>query len=524
MDRSALRSFVRGLHELRHKLFRLGLVPGFYGPPELFHHLLDRPLAPEVALAPNEVLPHAFLRRFRVRNGSSLLTSKKCFSSTNNACSIIADQAIPVKLRRLYWGKGSVTLVDNPGRVVIQHMAGCCSCSCKTDAQEALERSRAQLRERLDVEAVIERNVRILHEGAQRRRVKFPDLREVYPNIQLICTFSHLNPNLPIDEVYGNYVLRRIAERAGLQDDEILNVAYDNLHPGHDAPKGHRVQYVIVNPEILDPERIIHLQEVLHYDPNAVVKDGQNRIKSAPEQNIEAFRRRYDEIDAILRKHSGRGNVAQRILRIRREFFQLLGLNIVPERAFSEALTRPIADVLEMLYRKGYPFWEMPIPAHRDRYVEHTFLVEGVDARGSRRPARFEEGAFVFNYSPQSGEEKRIPAEKIFDALRNFEVVPTMPLVILATATAPQMPHLGGAVWKEYAPVHVDAQAEWLGIDERSDTLILSTEGYKPLVVYRHNQEFTGFPAIYMTYGREMIRRALEEGLQMRVEFKRVVF
>lgn len=435
-----------------------------------------------------------------------------------NTGSIIADEAISVKLHRLYWGKGSAILMVNLGRRVIQPMASCCS--CKTE--EVSARSGAQPRGRLDIEAVIERNVHILHEGAQCRRVKFPDIRGVYPNIQLICTFSHLNPNLPIDEVYGNYVLRKIAERARLHDDKILNVAYDNLHPGHDAPKGHRVQYVIVNPEILDPERIIHLQEELRYDPNAVVKDGQNRIKSAPEQNIEAFRRRYDELDAIFQKYSGKGDVAQRIVRIRQECFQLIGLDIVPERAFSEALTGPIADVLEMLYHKGYPFWEMPVPAHRDRYIEHTFLVEGVDARGSRRPARFEGDAFVFDYDHQT--EKRIPAEEIFDALRTFEVVPTMPLVILATATAPQMPHLGGAVWKDYAPVHVDAQAEWLGIDERSDTLILSTEGYKPLIVYRHNQEFTGFPAIYLTYGREMIRRAFEEGLQLRVEFKRVVF
>jgi len=389
--------------------------------------------------------------------------------------------------------------------------------SCGCEAEQAAKEAEA----RLDIEAIIERNARILEEGAG-RELRFPGLRRLFPGVELISTFSHLNVNLPIDEIYGNYVLKKIAERAGLAEGQILNVAYDNIHPGHDAPKGYKVQYVIVNPPVLDPERVIHLQDELSYDPEAVVKDGQNRIKSAPEQNIEAFRARFDEIDAIFRRHSGVGDVARRILAVRREFFGLLGLEIVPERAFSEALTRPLADVLEFLYREGWPFWEMPVPAHRDRYVEYTFLVEGVDSKGSRRPARFEGGEFVFPYDDRG--ERRIPAERIFDALRNFEVVPTMPLVILATATAPQMPHLGGAVWKEYAPVHVDAQAEWLGIPERSDTLILSTEGYKPLVVYRHNQEFTGFPAIYLTYGREMILRALEEGLKLRVEFKRVVF
>lgn len=376
-------------------------------------------------------------------------------------------------------------------------------------------------RDHLDIEAVIARNARLIHDGAGKRELRFPEARKLYGGVELISTFSHLNPNLPIDEVYGNYVLKRLADRLELSDKQLLNVAYDNIHPGHDAPKGHRVQYVIVNVEVLDPERVIHLQDGFRYDPDAVYKGGQNRVKSAPEQNIEAFRARYDRIDAILRRHSGTGAVAERIVNIRRDFFDLIGLEIVPERPFSQSLTRPLADVLEFLCHEGYPFWEMPVPAHRDRYVEHTFLVEGVDAEGRRQCVRFENGAFIFPYDQG---ERRIPAEEIFDALRNFEVVPTMPLVILATATAPQMPHLGGQVWKEYAPPHVDAQAEWLGIPEKSDALILSTEGYKPLITYRYNQEFTGFPAIYLTYGEEMIRRALEEGLTERVEFKRVVF
>jgi hypothetical protein len=394
------------------------------------------------------------------------------------------------------------------------------SCSCNVAQQE--ERASRAPTNRLDIDSIIEANVRTIRAGSQARILRFPELREILQGVELISTFSHLNVNLPIDEVYGHYVLQQITQRAGLSNEQVRNVAYDNIHPGHDAPKGHRVQYVIVNPTVLDPERVIHLQEALTYDPDAVIKDGQNRIKSAPEQKIEAFRVRYDQIDAIYREHSGSGPVAQRIIAIRRDFLALVGIETVPEQPFSQSLTRPLADVLEFLSDKGYPFWAMPVPAHRDRYIEYTYLVEGVDSRGSRQPARFEDGEFRFRYDERG--EKSIPAEQIFDALRSSEVVPTMPLVILATATAPQMPHLGGRVWKSYAPIHVDAQAEWLGIDERSDTLILSTEGHKPLIVYRQNQEFTGFPAVYMTYGREMIQKALREGLQLRVEFKRVVF
>ena len=371
-----------------------------------------------------------------------------------------------------------------------------------------------------DVEGVIARIVTAFESGAD-RQVRFPELRDLYGDTQLVATFSHLNPNLSIDEVYGNYVLGRVARQLGLSDDQLVNAAYDNIHAGHDAPKGHRVQYVIVNVDVLDPEEVIHLQDGFFYDPKAVYKDGQNRIKSVPEQNIDAFRERYDAIDEILQRHSGAGDTAQRISNVRRDFLRLIDMDVVPEQPFSRSLTPILADVLEALHENGYPFWEMPVPTDRERYTEHTFFVEGVDAHHQRHPTRFEDGAFVFD---DADGERRIPTDEVFDALRNFDVVPSMPLVILATATAPQMPHLGGRDWIKYAPPHVDAQAEWLGIDETSETLILTTEGHRPLVTYRYNQEFTGFPAIYLTYGPEVIRRALDEGIAERVEFKRIVF
>jgi hypothetical protein len=376
--------------------------------------------------------------------------------------------------------------------------------------------------QRLDIQTVVARNVRTIEAGREQRTLAFPDLRERFGGAELISTFSHLNPNLPIDEVYGNYILQQIAEQLRFSEESVLNCAYDNIQPGHDAPKGYRIQYVVVNPPALDPEQVIHLQGEFHYDPRAVVRDGQNRIKSAPEENIEAFRERYDELEAIFLRHAGRGQVSERICRIRHDFLRLVGLPVLTEEPFSRRLTAIVADVLEALAQKGFPFWEMPVPAHRDRYIEYTFLVEGVDSQKRRQPTRYEKGLFHYRYDEST--ERRIPQEDVFEALRSHQLIPTMPLVILATATAPQLPHLGGRVWKGYAPVHVDAQAKWLGIHETSATLILSTEGYKPLVTYRQNQDFTGFPAVYLTYGASLVRKALTEGLQLRTEFKRVVY
>jgi hypothetical protein len=370
----------------------------------------------------------------------------------------------------------------------------------------------------IDVPAIIHENARILRENKSRTR-RFPHIYQLYDSTELISTFSHLTPNLPFDEVFGNFLLPKIADEAGIPRDRVINCAYDNYIPRTDTPKAYTVQFGIVNPKVLHPEIIPSLQQGFFYDPNALIKDGQNRVKSAPEENLEVFRARFDQLEAILERYSGPGDVSEKLLQIRQEFLGLLGIEIIPEVAYSRTVQPKIADLLESLYREGFPFWEMPVP--EEKYIKDTFLIEGIDAQRKRRHVRFEEGQFVFEYAPQ--QEKRIPTEKIFDALRNFEVIPTMPLVILATTTAPQIPHLGGGVWKHYAPKHVDAQAEWLGIPERSDTLILSTGGHVLLKTFRRNEEFIGFPTVYLTYGPGRIREALENGYIRRVEFKRRV-
>ncbi len=370
----------------------------------------------------------------------------------------------------------------------------------------------------IDVREIIRENARLLRERRDLPR-RFPHLKELYGATELICTFSHLTPNLPFDEVFGNYVLPKIVDQAGLRRDQVINCAYDNYIPRTDTPKAYTVQFGIVNPKVMQPDIIPSLQDGLFYDHAVFLKDGQNRVKSAPEEKREAFRARFDQVDAIFQKHSGPGKVSERLLRVRQDCLGLLGIDVIPEVAYSQALQKETADVLEALYREGFPFWEMPVP--EEKYIKDTFMIEGIDAQRKRRHVRFEGSQFIFQFSET--QEKRIPTEGVFEAMRRFEVIPTMPLVILTTTTAPQIPHLGGGVWKQYAPKHLDAQAEWLAIPERSDTLILSTGGHVLLKTFRRNEEFIAFPTIYLTYGPGCIREALESGLIRRVEFKRRV-
>ncbi|MEM2941760.1 MAG: hypothetical protein QW304_09475, partial [Thermoproteota archaeon] len=222
----------------------------------------------------------------------------------------------------------------------------------------------------IDVQEIIDENARVIRESQDRRR-RFPEIYKLYSPIELISTFSHLTPNLPFDEVFGNYVLPKIADAAGIPRDHIINCAYDNYIPRTDTPKAHTVQLGIVNPKVLHPEIIPSLQDGFFYDPNELIKDGQNRVKSAPEENLEVFRARFDQIEAILEKHSGPGDVSEKLLKIRQEFLALLGIETIPEVDFSKVLQPKIADVLEALYREGFPFWEMPVP--EEKYIRDTF-------------------------------------------------------------------------------------------------------------------------------------------------------
>lgn len=369
-------------------------------------------------------------------------------------------------------------------------------------------------------ERIVAENVERFKRG-QDRTVRFPEIRD-HLGIEMLSTFSHLTPNLPIDEVWGNYVLLRLKEALNLPEDKVLNVAYDNYIPRSDTPKAYTLQFGIVSLKALDPMIIPNLQdEFLYPREKFFSEDGQNRVKSAPEQNIEIFRERFDHLDEIFSKYAGKGDVAKRLLGLRNDLLDLLPYSFVQEYAYSEHLQPCTATILEMLAKKGFPFWEMPIPESGKHYVEDTFLIEGIDDRKRRRPVRFEHGQFIYDYS--TTETRCIAQKDIYEAMRRKEVLPTMPLVILTLVTAPQMPHLGGRVWQDYAPAHVDVQAEWLGIDEKADTLIYSTAGGKPLSAFRHNDEFIGFPVLYLTYGPETFRKVLEEDLEMRVEFKREV-
>jgi hypothetical protein len=77
-----------------------------------------------------------------------------------------------------------------------------------------------------------------------------------------------------------------------------------------------------------------------------------------------------------------------------------VGIDFIPEVAYSRALQPKTADVLEILYKEGFPFWEMPVP--EEKYLKDTFLIEGIDAQKRRRHVRFED-------CPSSSSPRRRP-------------------------------------------------------------------------------------------------------------------
>ncbi len=351
----------------------------------------------------------------------------------------------------------------------------------------------------------------------------FPEIRELFGDIKLIASFSHSNPNLPVNEVYGNFFLDRLIEEAGIEPSSVMNIAYDNPLPSSDSPRGDRIQYSAVNPVIMEPDIPYSFQKDAVYQEGSVFKGGINILHSIPDENRGAFSERIDRVHKILKSSlsPGGGGPSGKILQARREFLALTGIGKTREVPFSGPPTELCTGVLEKLCLKGYPFWEMELPREYEKYRSNTFFVEGIDRTGRRNPVKIRNGFFEFK---DIDGVRKIHRDDIFSALRSREVIPTMPLVVLGLSAGPGIPHLGGRVWPVYGRPIAGRLIKWLGLGVTSEDIIKTTGGLKSLGVYKKERSYYGFPLVYATFGRKEIRNRITSPSGKREELQRRVY
>ncbi len=354
--------------------------------------------------------------------------------------------------------------------------------------------------------------------------VKFPEIRGLFHNIKIISSFSHSNINLPIDEIYGNLLLIKLREKANLKNSNFLNILYDNSIPEKDSPKGFKIEYGSTSPVVLSPGIPYSYQKMITYDEKTLFKNNNNILHSIPDENQRTFQKRIDRINKTIKEALQKNglNTVEKITAIRKEFFSLLKIDPIKENPFSKLPTALCARTLELLYQKGYPFWDITLPENYSKYKKQTYLIEGIDCNNLRTPVRFEKDYFIFKYSDT--ETKRINKNNIFSSLLKRETIPTMPLVIMCLMVAPQIIHIGGAFWPKYAKPIAYKLIKWLGVKSDVDDLLKSTKGLKPISIYKKSRFFYGFPLIYSVFGRKKILEHLDSLKPEEVELQRRVF
>lgn len=365
--------------------------------------------------------------------------------------------------------------------------------------------------------------IKIFHSN-KKIKVKFPEVREVFKNIKIITSFSHANINLPIDEINGNDFLNKLTEKLNLEKDEILNILYDNAIPFHDNPKGCRIQYGVVNPKFMKSKVPYAFQKEMKYNEQDILKNNQNVLYSIPDENQKIFQKRIETVNKIFSKevNNQKLNIPDRITNIRKKFFELIDITQIHEVPFSKKPTGLVVKVLEILAKRGYPFWTINIPEKFRKYKSITCFMEGINEEGYRVPVKCENNHFKFQYNKFN--KKIIHKYDIFNALKNRVIIPTMPFVILTLMVAPQIIHIGGGVWLNYCVEIAETIKKWLKIDIDITNYALSTGGLFSPYVYKKSQYYYGFPLIYSTFGKRILQDNINNSEILKVELQRRVF
>ncbi len=334
---------------------------------------------------------------------------------------------------------------------------------------------------------------------ARQRSPVGPKVREIWGGISLMSTFSHLNPNLPSDELWGNVVLNTLAYRLGLARDSVLNTPYDDTIPDSDKPKGHSIQLLDQKHPVLMHKDLPYSNQpsILPLAPDVLEHEKQMHPDYAV--NLEPTISRYNEI--VLAPDVG---VCEKIIDIRGCFLdQVIGPDRVQE---TNHLISRVAMTLQALAEEGTFFYKMQFPRSKDQIASEDdgriSFVSYLDKQTSTRVRMFLEGDyFVCDYCS-------IHKDDIYGMMVERQVAPAIQTIILGMGVAQGIPHLGGIAFKEYAPAIVTDLAENLGVDPTG--IVLTTEGLEPFVRTHNGCNRRGAFVYFPEVGAETIREKLD--------------
>lgn len=370
----------------------------------------------------------------------------------------------------------------------------------------------------------------------------FPEVRDLFGGVRMFASFSHPAPDPIARELWGQIVLLETAKEAGLLRDGVRvsghavsskyaeNLAYDYGVPAHWSNR-HDPGYNRIGmgnfPEILKPYIPFFLQSLrktLDLDTLATVTAKSFGRDEEAARRAQEVVKIFEPLTPISKK--GKTEALPGLLAARSRAFDLMGIDHIEERAAS-GLMKTVAKALELLEKKGLPFYLMPLT---DEFKAGGYL-RAIDSEkirkkvvitmdGSQPVYTFEDTVFKTPDGTVLKKTTEVRGDEIYGLIESGVVIPTVPTFLLAVMVGPQIPQMGGRDWRAYAPHLIDTTVQWIkesgkhGYDaDLGRALFLCTEGYDPFkVIYRgkDGQHLSRhFSMGYVTMGGDEISNSL---------------
>ncbi len=252
-----------------------------------------------------------------------------------------------------------------------------------------------------------------------------------------MTSFSHNNLNIPAYEVWGNIYLNNL----GIT--KTINITYDMYRP--DVRNDDKI-IIFGNKINLLPKKerkkrslpIIYWKKISQINVKGTVNNLNVPLK-------EEEKSRLEELLSIYNKYAeGPLSITEKWVKIRKEIFAKIGIE-VNEVPFSK-LKEYYIKSLETLESLGMKLHELDLgdegKAWPPKWKKEVSWLKYYD--GENLTYLIYDGKAYVN-----GEVEIMPDE-IYEKLKTFEILPSLPTIILTCIVGPGIPHLGGGSFGGY--------------------------------------------------------------------------
>ncbi len=374
----------------------------------------------------------------------------------------------------------------------------------------------------------------------------------------LATSFSHATYNVASRHLRGAQILQELEQEHGLN---IIQILYDNITPRDDqserlyllgrdpakCPKIFKHKNLLISHPLQELEAA-PLKEQLRYQGaiagiasnntsecstegyslDSLTQFGEKRTRWLRQTIINA---RTDELCRLIAQSSIPARPLESIISFRADLKCQLRINDPLEIPFSY-LAQDMAALLAIAEQAGFPFhrvcknvqgWDKSTSEEGD-----TFLLHFISEKRNLH-ARLEKHENKEYFVSHDG-SIRISTDEIYEKLSKpfltdhglTIIKPVVPVNVYAMTVIPEVPHLGGGFWKDYAPDLLTQLCKRVGVD--ATDLSVTTHGLELASVSAADKKNNGIGTIYPVFGADGLREILHHPCESEIVLPQGLF